>query len=176
MQKDIFDAFFKKREQLIWLYNKGDMSKKEFIEENFHYVMNMGVKPFRKIDYVKKGIFNYQYYNSLAKYYHMIAYHYSGESPKRQEYIDRSLHYYKKKDHATLALLDLVDYNGVDAYFIKVRSHTLKDRLIEIRFENYSDIILHTTNQLILSRLKENYVFQEQHKTSAIPDYVNQLY
>ena len=53
-----------------------------------------------------------------------------------------------------------MEYKGVEAYFIKVRSKELKGKLFEIVLKDYN-IILHSTNELILKRLREEEVFSE---------------
>ncbi|WP_242985347.1 DUF6648 family protein [Vallitalea okinawensis] len=176
MHKDKFDAFFKNRKNLIFLYNKGDLSKEEFIEENFTYIMNMNVKPFRKIDHIKKGVFNYQYYNSMAKYYRMMAYDYSPHSSKRVQYLDYTNDYYSKKDYTTLKILELLDYENLDAYYVKVKSTNFKNKLIEIVLHDYPDVILHTKSSMIKKRLVDNYAFSETKQHSVIEDYINEKY
>jgi len=64
-----FDKFLIHRQSLIEQYSKGDMTKDEFIEANYSYINSTDLVPFKKLDNVKKAIFNYQYYNVLAKYY-----------------------------------------------------------------------------------------------------------
>lgn len=176
MEKKKFDDFFKNRKNLIFLYNKGDLTKEEFIEENFRYIMRMRVKPFRKIDYINKGVFNYQYYNSMAKYYHMMAFDYPKSSPKREEYRQLSLDNYEKKDYTTLKILELLDYEDIKAYYIKVRSPHFKNKLIEIALDQHPDVILHTKNMGIKRRLEENYVLDKKEQVSLIEDYVNERY
>lgn len=171
-----FDAFFKHRQQLIFLYNKGDMNKEEYITENFHYIMSMDTKPFNRIDHIKKGIFNYQYYNSLAKYYRMVAYDYPPTSPKRGEYLDRTNIYYEKKDRTTKKLLAFLDYQGVTGYYVQVKNPNFKGKLIEIIVDDYPDFILHTKDNLIKKQLEENFAFDSKKRKSLIDQYINEKY
>ena len=66
-RKNLFEVFFEKRHSLIIQFNNGDLTKKEFLQENFNFITSLNIKPFIKIDSFEKGMFNYQYYNSLAK-------------------------------------------------------------------------------------------------------------
>ena len=72
-RKGIFETFFQNRSSLIIQYTNGDITKKEFLEYNFDFVQEMNIKPFSRIDSFEKGMYNYQYYNVLAKYYTMLA-------------------------------------------------------------------------------------------------------
>ena len=58
MKKTAFDFFFENRDALNYQYTKGDISKKEYIEEHYYYIMQMKLKPFQKIDSFEKGIYN----------------------------------------------------------------------------------------------------------------------
>ena len=73
------------------------------------------------------------------------------------------------------ALLIVLDFRGVVAYFVKVRSRFLKGRLFEIVIEE-ENIILHSTSPLILRCLREEGVFQEESRKSLIDEYVNHRY
>jgi len=64
-------------------------------------------KPFQKIDNVKKAIYNYQYYNVLAKYYQKKAHDLSRNHEARSDFLEQSNYYYSKKDEVTAKLLRL---------------------------------------------------------------------
>ena len=70
----------------------------------------------------------------------------------------------------------MLDYRGVEAYFIKVKSKALKGRLFEIVCENCYGMVLHSTNTLILNRLREEGAFSEGTRVSVIDGYVNARY
>ena len=72
-RKGIFDDFFDNRSSLIIQFSNGDITKREFLEYNFELVRKTNLKPFLKVDTYEKGMYNYQYYNVLAKYYNMLA-------------------------------------------------------------------------------------------------------
>lgn len=166
--------YFVYRQGLIDQYIKGDMTKREYLNRNFDAVLALNIKPFKNVDSVDKGLFNYQYYNAMAKEAHMDAYHTSDREIGRI-YNEKCSYFYFKKDRATMRVLELKDFNGVKAYFIKVRSKGLKNKLFEIVLDDYN-MILHSTNPAILNRLKEERVFEEGVKRSLIDGYINQKY
>ena len=171
-----FEQFLKNRESLIYQYKKGDLTKDEFIEANFRCVHGLGIKPFLKIDSVKKAIFNYQYYNVLAKYYQKMAHEPGLDREQRGENLDLAGHYYHKKDKVTEKLLKLLDFTGIEAYFIEVRSPNLKKKLYEIVLKDYDNLILHSKNETILNMLIEENAFSPGTRKSLVDNYVNQKY
>ncbi len=161
------NKYFRYRQSLIEQYIKGDMTKGEYLIENLNAVLSLKSEPFKKIDSVEKGLFNYQYFNALAKDAKMNAENvFDGE---------KANYYYEKKDYATLKVIEMLNYKGISAYPIYVKSKTLKGKLFEIVLENYN-MILHSTNELILKRLKEESVFNDDIRKSIIDGYINQRY
>lgn len=167
--------YFKYRQNLIEQYAKGDMPKAEYLQRNYEEVVYGELKPFKNIDTVEKGLFNYQYYNALAKQMKSISTSKHMDHDLKMEYLERSNYYYAKKDKATLKVLQKLDFTGVEAYFVKVRSKTLKGNLIEIILKE-PDMILHTTSQRIRDCLREEGVFVEEKRKSLIDEYVNHGY
>ncbi len=159
------NKYFRYRQSLIEQYIKGDMTKSEYLVENLNAVLSLKSEPFKNVDSVEKGLFNYQYFNALAKDVKMNS----------QNAFEKADYYYDKKDRATLKVLELLDYRGVLAYPIYVRSKALKGKLFEIVLEEYN-MILHSTSELILKRLKEEYAFSEEIRRSVIDGYINQKY
>ena len=154
--------YFKYRQSLIDQYVKGDMTKREYLSRNLDAVLALREKPFNIVDTLEKGLFNYQFYNALAK--ECIK-----SDPTKMDY------YYAKKDKATLAVLRILDYHGVEAYFIRVRSPQLKGRLFEVIIQEYQ-MILHSANPDILERLRREKVFANETRQSVIDGYINQKY
>lgn len=150
------------------------MTKREYLDRNFDAVLALNIKPFKNVDSVDKGLFNYQYYNAMAKEAHIDA-HYTADREMGRLYNEKSGYFYFKKDRATLKVLELKDFKGVRAYFIKVRSKGLKNKLFEIVLEDYN-MILHSTSPAILNRLREERVFEDGVKSSLIDGYINQKY
>jgi len=175
----MFQNFFDNRSSLIIQYANGDISKREFLEYNFDIVQNMNVKPFSRIDSYEKGMYNYQYYNALAKYYNMLA-----KDARRSEehkkyytyYKNKGTQYYEDKDRATLELLKYLNFANMEAYFIQVESKYLQDKLYEIVLLDYEEAIFHSKSLWLLQILKEKGIFVEGMRTSLIDEYINERY
>jgi len=167
--------YFKYRQSLIDQYTKGDMTKAEYLQKNYEAVVYGDIKPFQNIDTVEKALFNYQYYNALAKQMKSISTTKSMEYELKKDYLEKSNYYYRKKDRATFRTLEMLQYKNVEAYFIQVRSKYLKGKLFEILIPAY-DVILHSTSEFIRKHLQEEGVFQEQSRKSLIDDYINHRY
>ena len=58
------EKYFRYRQSLIDQFVKGDMTKREYLQANYEAVVYNDIKPFKNIDTVLKGLFNYQYYNA----------------------------------------------------------------------------------------------------------------
>jgi len=171
-----------------------DLTKNEFIEANFETIERLGIKPFEKIDNVKKAIYNYHYFNVLAKYYYRLAKDYPLGSRQRAGLLAQSNSFYHEKDKVTMTLLKLLDFRNVEAYFVKVKSKKLQDKLFEIVIRDpdvlfeintlsspnggmeADDLVLHSKSPFILKRLKEEGVFLDGKKRSVADSYINQKY
>jgi hypothetical protein len=171
-----FERFMKNRQNLIKQYEKGDFTKEEFIEENYRCIMSLGIKPFRKIDNIKKGIYNYQYYNSLAKYYQKRAHELEKRHEARQDFLEMANHFYHKKDKTTEKMLKLVDFQKIEAYYVKVKSLNLKNKLIEIVFTEYDNVVLHSKSDAVASLLARENILIDKEKKSLTDSYINQKY
>ncbi|HEY9060122.1 MAG TPA: DUF6648 family protein [Pseudobacteroides sp.] len=171
-----FDKFLIHRQSLIEQYTKGDMTKDEFIEANYAYINSTDLVPFKKLDNVKKAIFNYQYYNVLAKYYQKRAHELNSKHGARSDFFEQANYFYSKKDHVTLKLLELLDFQGVEAYYVRVKSPALKRKLFEIVLKDHESLILHSKNETLLNILIRESVFINEVRTSLVDDYINQRY
>lgn len=189
-----FEKFLQHRQSLLYQYKMGDLTKNEFIEENFYTIENLGIEPFKKIDNIKKAIYNYQYYNVLAKFYYRQALDFPMGSKQRKSYLEESDSFYYEKDLVTMTLLRLLDYKSVDAYFVNVKSKKLQNKLFEIVINDpdiiyeintlsapfggmeADDLVLHSKNPKILSMLREAGVFRDKKQTSLTDSYINQKY
>ena len=114
--------YFKYRQSLIDQYAKGDMTKREYLQKNYEAVVYGDIGPFRNMDTVEKALFNYQYYNALAKENKTISTTRDMDYELKRDYLEKSNYYYSRKDRATLTALRMLDFRGVVAYFVKVRS------------------------------------------------------
>ena len=159
--------YFNYRQALIDQYLKGDMTKREYLAQNFNAVLSLKDSPFKYVDSVDKGLFNYQFYNAMAKQAKSEARIYNN-GEKAKLYIEKSNYYYKLKDKSTLKVLELSNYINIEAYFINVKSKLLKNKLFEI--------VLHSTSTVVLNRLKKENVFNDVTKKSLIDSYINNRY
>lgn len=171
-----FEQFLRNRQSLIDQYTKGDLNKDEFIEANYTCINTLDIKPFQKVDNVKKAIYNYQYYNVLAKYYQKRAHDVNKRNDSHQDFIELSNYYYSKKATVTQKLIRILDFKGIEAYYVKVKSPALKHRLYEIVLKDYDNIILHSTNATLLKMLINENVFLSEERKSIIDNYINQKY
>ena len=167
--------YFKYRQSLIDQYAKGDMTKREYLQRNYEAVVYGDIGPFRNMDTLEKALFNYQYYNALAKEMKAVSTARDMEYELKRDYLEKSNYYYSRKDRATLAALRMLDFRGVEAYFVKMRSKYLNGKLFEIVIQE-ENIILHSTSSLILKCLSEEGVFREERRKSVIDEYVNHRY
>lgn len=177
--RDIFEGFFENRSSLIYQYESGKISKKEFLENNYELVRRTSIRPFLRIDSYEMGMFNYQYYNVLAKYYIMLAK--DVRNTRRHQryysyYRNKGNNYYHEKDKAALDLLKFLEFKDVEAYFIELESKSLQDKLFEIVLLDYKEAIFHSKAQWFLDILKENGVFQINKRPSLIDEYINEVY
>ena len=179
IRKTTFDVFFEEREALIYKFTKGDISKKEFVEEHYSFIMRMKLKPFKIIDSFEKGIYNYQYYNAIAKYNKLCAKDRKllEKHPELVKEIRENINVaYREKDSSTLKLLRFLDYQNVEAYFIKSKSDFLDNKLFEIILHDYEGVILHSISRGLLAELRREGVFEDVRKKSKIDEYVNNKY
>jgi hypothetical protein len=177
--KNIFDDFFEHRDMLIVQHMNGDINKKEYLELNYKYILEKGVKPFQCIDSIEKGMYNYQYYNMMAKYHRVVAQDIKDKGKHisfYSKYLEEADYYYNEKDKTTFRLLRFLQYENVESYFIKMESSNLEGKLYEIVLKNYEYAILHSKSIWILEVLKKENVFLEGRRKSVIDYYVNQKY
>ncbi len=178
-RENIFKKFFNARESLIEQFKKGDISKKEYIEESYYDIQRLNITPFKNVDSFEKAIYNYQYYNTMAKFYYLQANQikkYGKHMEKYKEYLKSVDDFYYKKDQSTIKAIEVLDYWGMEAYYIQVSSDYLKKRLYEIIFKDHEEVILHSTSEWLLERLKREGIFKEGVRRSLIANYVNEKY
>jgi hypothetical protein len=174
----ILTQFFKNRDHLIDLYGNGDMTKTEFVEENYKFIMSLNFEPFtdEKLS-SEECLYNYQYYNILAKYENLQSQEFGVFDQRSIDaHKEKEFEYYALKDEATLKLLECVRYKNVEAYFLNVESNRLCGQLFEIVFRDIHRAIFHSMNLKILKKLRNHGVFSPVYKDSVIHAYVNSLY
>lgn len=193
MVRSKFEQFLQYRQSLLIQYRMGDLTKHEFIMESYHHLEHLGIRPFERIDNIRKAIYNYHYFNVRAKYWQRMAASPRLPEPERISCRQEANEEYRQKDHATLKLLRLIDFRGVEAYPVVVHSRRLKDSLIEIVLRDPDtlleiraiqpmdaavdgdDLVLHTRSLMIADILRENRVFSEQKRHSLTGDYINSM-
>lgn len=178
-RKGLFEDFFERRSFLIMQYNSGDITKREFLEYNYEYLISTNAKPFIKVDSYEKGMYNYQYYNSMAKYYRMLAKEVK-YTDKRSRYYNYYLNmgnkYYHEKDQSILELARVLNFENIICYFIKCDSEALKNTLYEIVFTEKKEAIFHSKAIWLLNIFKENNCFIDGTQNSLIDEYINERY
>lgn len=177
--KTIFDDFFEHRDMLIIQHMNGDINKKEYLELNYKYMLEGNVKPFQRIDSFEKGMYNYQYYNMMAKYHMMIAQEIKDKGKHisfYSKYLGEADYYYNEKDKTTFRLLRFLHYENVEAYYIKMESASLEGKLFEIVLNDFEYAVLHSKSLWLLDVVKKEKVFSEVKKISVIDYYVNSKY
>lgn len=174
---DSLDRFIAFREDLIEKLDQKAISKEDFIMENFKYFKKNKLKPIKDITSVEEGVFNYQYYNIMAKYNFLKIFEIEFRDPiKASELQEKAFEYYRLKDNVIKKILKIVNYENVVAYFVKMDSEFLNGELFEIVLKDYEKIIFHTKDKLILNRLKKNDVFKAGIRDSVITNYINKKY
>ncbi len=171
--------FFENRDRLIISHMNGEIDKKSFLELNYKYMISNRVKPFAMIDSFEKGMYNYQFYNVMAKYNKMIVQDIK-ESGKNidfyTKYLDDVKYYYDEKDKTIFRLLRFLKYYNVEAYFVSMESTALNGKLYEIVLKDYEFAVLHSCSEWMLSVLRKENVFLDKIQKSVIDYYVNNTY
>lgn len=176
--KNYLEAFFLNRDSLIDKYEKGNITKTEYVCECMKFFKDNNLEPYDHITTIEQGMFNYQYYNMLAKYYYIEAHEceLKGEEKYMQSFLDEAYECYKIKDKATFEIIKIVNLKNVEAYYIKLSSESLSGKLFEIKICNYDRAVFHSKNYKIRDYLKRNGVFKKEAQKSIIDSYVNDKY
>ena len=178
-KKGVFEDFFEHRSFLIMQYTNGNLTKREFLQKNFDYFALRNARPYIKVDSYEKGMYNYQYYNVMAKYYRALSKDVRNtkkHSKYYNYYLNLTNKYYHLKDKSVLSILKIQDFRNTKAYFIKCQSKTLRNELYEIVLEDKKEAIFHSKAQWLLKVLQEENIFDEGMKTSIIDHYINEKY
>jgi hypothetical protein len=179
IRKTTFDLFFEEREALIFKFNKGDISKKEYIEEHYYFIKRLNLKPFSRIDSFEKGIYNCQYYNAVAKYNRLRANDrkLAEKHPELMKEINDDVKKaYREKDMSIRRLLRFLEYKNMEAYYIKAKSEYLDNKLFEIVLYDHDGLVFHSTSRGLREELEREEVFSDVRKKSRIDEYVNKKY
>jgi len=174
----IYEHFFEQREALIRKLESNKLTKSEYVEETYEFIKGLNLTPEDgPISSVEEGLYNYQYFNMMAKYYRQNAQALKYSDPfKAKDYRDFVEKYYKEKDKTTIRLLEHLNYTGIDGYYVHIKSRSLRGKLVEIVLNDYDLAVLHTLNENIVKRLRKNKAFKEGQQKSVIDDYINTKY
>lgn len=176
--KKVLEIFFSKRNDLIDRLEDNKLNKKDFLLENYLLIDNLNMKPFQNLNSIEKCMYNYQYYNVMAKYYRVkINNALNSKKQKKTVEVNKSKinNYYIEKDKVILALLELVENENIIAYPLIINSSRINN-LIEIVILNFERAILHSVNADVVDKLKQKGVFDEIPRLSKIDNYVNSGY
>lgn len=176
--KKVLDVFFTRRNELIDRLEENQLSKKDFLLENYLLIENLNMKPFQDLNSIEKCMYNYQYYNVMAKYYRVkINQSFNTKKQKRTAEVNKNKisNYYIEKDKVILELLELVDKENIIAYPLIINSSRINN-LIEIVILNFERAILHSVNNEVVEKLKLKGVFDSTPRLSKIDNYVNSGY
>lgn len=170
-EKENIENFLKERDNLIKKLDDGKLDKRSFLDENAKLVEKLSMRPFCPVDSLEKGLYNYHYYNVLAKHYNNIGNLSKGKKQKCN--FNKRDNYYCEKDKSLHAMLEIRNYENVEAYYIELHSARLKNCIFEVVFTDKNYAIFHSKNMEILKNLKDNSVFSEVSQKSIIDTYVN---
>lgn len=173
---NIFESW---RKESIDLLDESKIDKDEFLDLNYNFIRKLELKPFAQIDKLQQAIYNYQYYNIMAKKCNCEAKLYQNIKKKKKNYtklINDRENFYYLKDLATQRLLEIIDYKNLESYFISLKSKRLQGCIFEINVLNIEKLVLHSKNKRILEKLKDKGVFCDEARASIIDSYVNKSY
>ena len=106
------EIFFKRRNELIKELSIRKIDKLSFLEKNYELIQNLNMKPLLNISSLEEGMYNYQYYNILAKFFKQKSILYSNNKKKQKKYNEnlmKSNNYYAEKDKYLLKMIDFLD-------------------------------------------------------------------
>ena len=171
-----FETF---RKESIDLLEESKVDKETFLSKNLSFLEKLNLKPFTTINTVNEALYNYHYYNLLAKKSNLDAQKVIHNVRKKKiyiKYINQRENYYHLKDMATLRLIEILKYENIESYYIILKSNRLKGEIFEIYVKNMYQAILHSKSKLNWEKLKEHEVFVDEERQSLIDSYVNKTY
>lgn len=179
IEKKKLDLFEEWRIESIDLLSDKKIDKDEFLVRNYKFLIELELKPFSNIRMLEEAIYNYQYYNIMAKFANTRAFQFQNSPKKRKLYtrlINDRENFYYLKDLATEALIKIVGFENIESYFIKLKSKRLTGNIFEIYVKSCDKLILHSKNKKILNNLRLENAFSEELRESLIDSYVNRSY
>jgi len=170
--------FFQQRNRLIDALEVGTLDKTSFLEAQYESVFSSGLKPGNgAIRSIREGLFNYQYFNTLAKWERVQSrlYEFRDETRSRdhRRQMDR---YYDRKDRETRKLVEFCGADRLEAFYIQLPTKRLEGILLEIILLDEPRAILHTADEGIRNFLEREGIVRTGIFPSVIDSYVKENY
>lgn len=169
------EKFLEYREKSIEELEKGLLTRRQYLELNYNFIQGLNLRPFSLISSYEEAIYNYQFYNILAKKSLSNAENAEkrGDKKKKAYYLNLKDNYYCEKDKATYAIVSFTDSENLLAYYIETDSMGLRNNLFEIYVKDRKYCILHTKSEKIKTLLKDKKIRIDKKRKSLINEYVN---
>ena len=175
---DVLVRFIEGRNRLIDSLEAGELDKSAYLEAQYQALLELDALPCSgALQSFEEGLFNYQYYNVLAKRERIQSKDEEYRNPEAsRKHRNQSDRHYTLKDRETVKILELIKYEHVQAYFIETPARFLNGKLIEIVVENQERAVFHTADEGIINRLVRAGVFAEGIRPSVIQSYIESDY
>ncbi len=170
------DKYKEKRLSLIHSLERGEIDKNEFLRRTDEIFKDVDHIEPNVINTIDEALYFYQYFNSKAKSAVMSM---KGLNKNSYEYKNLSSfvdEYYEAKENVIYKFLRLLDRDDYEAYFVKLASSKLKNRLIEIDVHALEKVILHSMSTKNLRYLRSIGKMDNEIRVSKIDDYINNKY
>ncbi len=174
---DKLKAFEAHRTLLIGRLEKGEIDKTSFIQFNHEYFDQTDHEPCEDAPSVEQCLYNYQYYNTQAKYAKMQSMLLKYKDPfVAVDFRKQAEKIYRIKERVTEEMIEICKGQDIEAYYIKISSKSLKGKIFEIVFKELDQVILHSMDERVKKRLIKMNCFDNRVKKSIIDEYINSLY
>ena len=175
---DVLVRFIEGSNRLIDSLEAGELDKSAYLEAQYQALLELDALPCSgALQSFEEGLFNYQYYNVLAKRERIQSKDEEYRNPEAsRKHRNQSDRHYTLKDRETVKILELIKYEHVQAYFIETPARFLNGKLIEIVVENQERAVFHTADEGIINRLVRAGVFAEGIRPSVIQSYIESDY
>lgn len=174
----VLERFILGRDRLIDSLEAGELDKGAYLEAQYQALVELKAVP-RKggLGSFEEGLFNYQYYNVLAKRERIQSKDEEFRNPEAsRKHRNQADRHYALKDRETVKILEWLNYQHVQAYFIETPARYLNGKLIEIVIDTYDRAVFHTADEGIINRLVRAGVFAEGVRPSVIQSYIESDY
>lgn len=179
MKIEHIKEFLALRDALIDALEVGEIDKTAFVQGFYEAIVEKQLKPVRRIetDPFMLGIYNYQYYNTMAKHamQEADATRFRDSAISRRFY-DEALDAYASKERSLSHMLELLGDEVIEAYPLLLDSEMLSGNLFEIVLVNRRRAIFHAQDPRLKNRLIRRGAFSETPRKSCIHNYVNEKY